>query len=784
MFDGSRLALAALATAALGAGAAAQSSPPPSTHLPWSKDSGFIANTTAQTQVVISFPIYVEGADWLRLEFEDVQLGGNVYAGNGAFLRLTSTFDGAVQELNAIHVEQWQRTSAYFNGDTVMVEVVAPPGAGQNRVLMKSVTASLPPGPGAPESQCGPTDDRVASSDPRAGRLLNIGCTAWLIDDCSGCFITAGHCTSSANVVQFNVPLSLPSGSIQHPPPSDQYMVDPASMQTNGGQGVGNDYAYFGTFPNATTGLTAKAAQGQTYVLNTTQPFNASEQIRITGYGVDGGTANQTQQTHAGPWVTGSGTTVQYKADTMGGNSGSPVIHEPTGTAIGVHSHGGCQTSGAGQNSGTRANHPGLAGYLANPMGICNGGGISTPPLAEYFSALGTNKVEINISTPIQAGSAMVHFRYQGGAFTSMAMTDLGGGNFSADLPAALCTDTPEYYFSIVSTTCGPLVSPGNAPVGFYSAGVGDPFLTFNDTFNTANSWTTQNLGATSGDFERAMPINDPGNAFDPLGDSDGSGWAFVTGNSTGNSDVDGGAVQLTSPVFDFTFGPVEIEFDYYLNLSSPGGSDNMLVQINENAGAGPWTTLASINSSGGTAWRTLLITQGELDAKGVTSTDRMRMRITVDDEGADHEVEAGIDAFRIRNILCGSLGSKFCTPGTLGVSMSASGTTSISAANLTLHATGVPTNKTGIFIYSIAQQQVPFGNGFLCVGGMGIPVARMKPAVNSGAGNSLDLQVNYANLPSNGPIVAGSTWNFQAWFRDGTGLFDLSDGVRLTFGP
>ena len=37
----------------------------------------------------------------------------------------------------------------------------------------------------------------------------------------------------------------------------------------------------------------------------------------------------------------------------QGGNSGSPVIHEETGHAIGVHTHGGCSSTG-GNNKGTR----------------------------------------------------------------------------------------------------------------------------------------------------------------------------------------------------------------------------------------------------------------------------------------------------------------------------------------------------------------------------------------------------------------------------------------------
>ena len=76
------------------------------------------------------------------------------------------------------------------------------------------------------------------------------------------------------------------------------------------------------------------------------------DSIRITGYGTDTGTANQTQQTHVGPNAGSSGTTMRYRTDTQGGNSGSPVIDELTGYAVGVHTHGGCTSSG-GNNSGT-----------------------------------------------------------------------------------------------------------------------------------------------------------------------------------------------------------------------------------------------------------------------------------------------------------------------------------------------------------------------------------------------------------------------------------------------
>ena len=42
--------------------------------------------------------------------------------------------------------------------------------------------------------------------------------------------------------------------------------------------------------------------------------------------------------------------------------------------------------------------------------------------------------------------------------------------------------------------------------------------------------------------------MNDGGWSYDPASDGDGSGSAYLTQNQSGNTDVDGGAVRLTSP--------------------------------------------------------------------------------------------------------------------------------------------------------------------------------------------------------------------------------------------
>jgi hypothetical protein len=767
------------AAAVLTAVASAQAEAPPSTWLPLPIDSGVAANTSARPEVVVSFPVVVTGAEWLRLDFAQVRLAGNPLEGDGSILRITSVFDGAVQEMNAIHVRQWQQTSAYFNGDMVIVEVLAQPGTGDNQVVLRGVTAGLA---GTSKSICGPTDDRVLSSDPRAGRLLPIGCTGWLINDCSNCSLTAGHCTSNISVLEFNVPLSASNGSIQHPPPSDQYAIDPSSLQTNGGQGVGNDYAYFGTFPNSTTGLTAAQAQGAVFTISVPPPFNPAEQIRITGFGTDStpATHNQVQQTNAGPWVTFSGTTLQYRTDTTGGNSGSPVIHEQSGNAIGIHTHGGCDSSG-GQNSGTGLNHPGMQAFLADPKGICFAGGMSEgQPMPGVIPPGVTTDLFLSITGTPTSGTPTLHYRTSGGGFSTQALVDLGGGSWRGTLPALACGDSPEWYFSADFASCGTVTLPGNAPTSVYSALVGTETVRFTDDFEADTGWTTAVAGASSGQWQRGVPVNDTGWTYDPVSDGDGSGSCYLTQNAIGNTDVDGGSVLLTSPPLSLAgLSNVTISYLYYLYLTD---NDAMTVSVSTNGLAGPFTTVVSHSTSGGLSWRGHVITSADLAAAGVGAlTNDVRVRFTATDADPQSIVEAGVDGFKVANVDCGGggLGQSYCFPGASGALISASGSASVQANDLVLQADPVPTNQTGLFIYSNGQQQKPFANGFLCVGPT---VYRMVPPVGSGATGVLVKQVDYATLPS--PILPNSVWNFQAWFRDGTGSSDLSDALTILFLP
>ncbi len=112
-------------------------------------------------------------------------------------------------------------------------------------------------------------------------------------------------------------------------------------------------------------------------------------------------------------------------------------------------------------------------------------------------------------------------------------------------------------------------------------------------------------------------------------------------------------------------------------------------------------------------------------------------------------------------------------------------GSTSVSNNDLTLIATGVPINQFGIFYYGPNAIQIPFGNGWRCVGG---GVYRMN-VMHSGATGSYQKDLDFYSAPPHGAaeVDPGETWRFQCWFRDppaGGATFNLTNAVSVDFIP
>ena len=124
--------------------------------------------------------------------------------------------------------------------------------------------------------------------------------------------------------------------------------------------------------------------------------------------------------------------------------------------------------------------------------------------------------------------------------------------------------------------------------------------------------------------------------------------------------------------------------------------------------------------------------------------------------------------------------GAGYCTslPNSTGepAVLTASGSNSVGAADLTLFASPIP-DDFYIFFIGSEETQVPFGNGLLCVTN---GFLRYPPAVAVHNVGMLDV------FPGDG-LDAGSLVYFQCWFRDQAGggeRFNTSDGYVVKLVP
>ncbi len=115
------------------------------------------------------------------------------------------------------------------------------------------------------------------------------------------------------------------------------------------------------------------------------------------------------------------------------------------------------------------------------------------------------------------------------------------------------------------------------------------------------------------------------------------------------------------------------------------------------------------------------------------------------------------------------------------GALMGSNGHVSIAANAFELTAAPVP-DQPGIFYFGSEKEQTAFGNGFRCVGG-GQPIFRLP--VELGSGQTLAHELDFGAAPADGVLLPGTTWFFQAWYRDpaaGGANFNLSDALSVTF--
>ncbi|MFH2055677.1 MAG: C25 family cysteine peptidase [bacterium] len=249
-------------------------------------------------------------------------------------------------------------------------------------------------------------------------------------------------------------------------------------------------------------------------------------------------------------------------------------------------------------------------------------------------------------------GSAKLRYRLDGGRYETVLMSDLGGNLFEAVLPAALCEDTFEFYFSANGENSGTVYSPITGPSTPYASLVGELAPQFVDHFELDQGWMVQSDPTLmDGAWERGIPVGG-GDRGDPAADFDGSGQCYLTCNQDGDSDVDGGATSLLSPVFSMATGDGVISYARWYSNSSGSNpySDALQVYIS-NSGGTYWTLVETVGpvlqASGG--WFEHSFWVGDF----LTPTSQMRLKVVASDAGSDATVEAAFDDFKVTLFQC-----------------------------------------------------------------------------------------------------------------------------------
>lgn len=317
-------------------------------------------------------------------------------------------------------------------------------------------------------------------------------------------------------------------------------------------------------------------------------------------------------------------------------------------------------------------------GWLDVVVGRCSGIQVwrNVPPinidftypdgLPDLVDAGETTTINVNFGITgggsIVPGTANVHVSINGGSFFAIPLVDLGGGLWQASLPAAECGETINYYFSAELSNGGTFVDPTGAPANTFSLLAVEEFeLALEETFETGTGgWTVQDTGPiTSGTWVRAQPVGTifSGAVSAPFGQATpGGAWAFLTGvgapgGMASASDLDGGPTILTSAPFDLEGSDAFISYSRWFfcsTLDNPVQADELRVQVSNNGGAS-WATVevVAVNAD---EW----VNNSFLVSNHVTPTANMLVRFIANDTPNGSITEAGIDDFRIEQLVCG----------------------------------------------------------------------------------------------------------------------------------
>jgi subtilisin family serine protease len=291
-----------------------------------------------------------------------------------------------------------------------------------------------------------------------------------------------------------------------------------------------------------------------------------------------------------------------------------------------------------------------LVGLPGNSTYSTAGIGITTTPATPMAPGVATPmSVSIQaLNDTITPGSETFSYRFStSDPFTTVPLSLVSPGVYSATLPAGRCGETIQYYASVTTAGFGTISDPVAGSAAPYSRLVDVTQTLVSENFNAVNGWaesSSPQLTSALGKWDRGTPLAGLTRG-EPTADFDGSGQCWLTGNVL-NGDVDGGPTTLTSPIFN-TSGKSNVQVSYarYVSCDDFGtaDNDNLIVQISTDGGATWPTTLETASSTGSWVQKSF----------AVPASAQFRIRFQIGDVPNASVTEAAVDAFKITASNC-----------------------------------------------------------------------------------------------------------------------------------
>lgn len=289
-----------------------------------------------------------------------------------------------------------------------------------------------------------------------------------------------------------------------------------------------------------------------------------------------------------------------------------------------------------------------MAEFITEPIRFSFPGGEPTVTAAGVPTTFEVSILSIGAG-PLDESSGQLWWRLgSAGPFTASPLTNVDGSLYEAQLPAAKCGATIEFYLEIDSTGGSVFRSPSDAPTSVYSVEAIEQV--FADTFDDDLGWQVGAPGddATSGIWERVDPI---GTAAQPDGPLVGAA-CYVTGQHPGGgdgaNDVDNGRTTLLTPVINLAEvddAVVSYQRWYSNHAGASPGNDVFVVDVT-NDGVN-WVNVETVGptgpeTQGGWFPHTFNV------ADYVAPSDNVRLRFMASDEDPQALIEAAVDDFRV----------------------------------------------------------------------------------------------------------------------------------------